>query len=376
MQKKLEKRYDISRIITKMAFDSATEEEKARLQAWLDESPLHHEEYKSWMQRLPEDLESKKTIDVRRAWKQFISYRRRRSMRVISRHWYVAAAAAAAIAVIVISVITMQNVEVPQKNELFFAAITKPIKTVVVQESGKKKAVMNDTILNMKQQSLFSDAHVESMTVTVPRNKTFKVLLADGSEVWLNTESRLLYPTRFTGNRREVELEGEAFFHVAHDAEHPFIVRTHDVETRVLGTRFNIRAYKGEQPHVTLVSGSVSVKSLPIAYSTVLSPGQDFSLTADGKPMVSAVDTEEYTAWVDGMFYFGNASLETIMLSIGRWYNVNIAFASSQAKSERYNFWGYRDDSIVKTVSLLNKIGNLNITYKDNTITISKEYKN
>ena len=99
----------------------------------------------------------------------------------------------------------------------------------------------------------------ERHSLTVPRGQTFKLILSDGTEVYLNADSRLVYPSRFTGKERSVFLDGEAYFRVAKDAGHPFIVRTQTLQTRVLGTEFNVSGYEGSDTEVTLVEGSVEV---------------------------------------------------------------------------------------------------------------------
>jgi transmembrane sensor len=131
---------------------------------------------------------------------------------------------------------------------------------------------------------------VEKQTLTIPRGRNFYVLLSDGTEVWLNAESRLSYPSRFDEDERIVELEGEAYFKVASDKAHPFIVRTSRFNTRVLGTEFNVKAHQDDTPYVTLVSGSVRIKASRSGEEVSLHPGQEFSINAEDKIELKEVD--------------------------------------------------------------------------------------
>ena len=157
---------------------------------------------------------------------------------------------------------------------------------------------------------------VSTQTLQTPRGKDFKIVLSDGTEVWLNAESTLTYPSRFHGAQRIVELDGEAYFKVAKDSARPFIVRSGKLETQVLGTSFNFRNYIHSTPHVTLVEGRVLVTGHDT--SVTLHPNEDAQIGDDGTIRVTQVDPRSYTAWVDGYFYFDNASLEEIMRELGR----------------------------------------------------------
>lgn len=140
--------------------------------------------------------------------------------------------------------------------------------------------------------------------LTTPSNATAEVVLADGSVVSVNAGSRLVYPQKFTGATREVELQGEAYFKVKHDERYPFIVKANGISTKVLGTEFNVRSYSKNDTHVTLLQGSVLVSLLSSNASSAqpsmskrLKPGEDASLQG-GFLSVHAVDTEIYTAWI------------------------------------------------------------------------------
>lgn len=210
---------------------------------------------------------------------------------------------------------------------------------------------------------------ITTQTLQTPRGKDFKIVLSDGTEVWLNAESTLIYPSRFTGDTRIVELNGEAYFKVAKDIEHPFIVKTQKLETQVLGTGFNVHAYQSSEPHITLVEGKVAIKSQ--YYHIMLKPGENALLKEDGSIRVQEVDTHCYTAWTEGYFYFDNAPLKDIMQELGRWYNLTIEINNPKAINYHFNFWANRNDNIEYVIDLLNELGKVKASLRENTLTIN-----
>lgn len=177
-------------------------------------------------------------------------------------------------------------------------------------------------------------------TLTNPKSsKVIDITLADGSRVWLNAGSSLVFPVAFTGKERKVSVSGEAYFEVAHNAAKPFKVRKGETEITVLGTRFNVNAYDdGDALRVTLLEGSVKVAKGP-SFS-ILRPGQQGVLpTEQGETAINVVNTanlEEIMAWKNGFFLFENADIETVMLQLSRWYDVEVVFKSRKAYDPLY----------------------------------------
>jgi transmembrane sensor len=208
----------------------------------------------------------------------------------------------------------------------------------------------------------------QNLKISIPRTKTFRLVLSDGSEVLLNTDSKLYYPSHFTGAERRVVLEGEAYFRVKHDSQHPFIVETEGVETRVLGTEFNVKAYKGSSTHVTLVNGKVAVSSRRSSAKDVLSPGQDACLTENGDFVKKNVDPDKYKYWSEGLFYFDDEPLSDIAQDLGRWYNLNVVFQDEGLMDVRLHFMSYRDEGVDSAVKLLNTMGSFQVWREGNTL--------
>ena len=199
----------------------------------------------------------------------------------------------------------------------------------------------------------------EKHSLTVPRGQTFKIILSDGTEVYMNTDSRLVYPDHFTGAERSVFLEGEAYFKVARDEHHPFI------QTRVLGTEFNVSSYPGSEVQVTLIEGSVEVSDADRQATTRIVPGEQASLLADGDIAVQKVDVSSYVHWKEGYFYYDNVPLLDIMKDLGRWYNVSVVFCNAEAMDCRLHYVADRRQDLQHAITLLNRMQKFKVTLKD-----------
>jgi ferric-dicitrate binding protein FerR (iron transport regulator) len=164
-------------------------------------------------------------------------------------------------------------------------------------------------------------------TISTPKGGQYQLTLSDGSKVWLNAASSLKFPAGFSGKERKVELTGEGYFEVAHNAAKPFIVTKNNVEIKVLGTHFNVNAYDDENSmKVTLLEGSVKVSKGD--ESIVISPGQQAGINNLEKKLIvkKDVDLDEVIAWKNGLFQFDQANIKTIMRQIARWYDVDVVF--------------------------------------------------
>lgn len=207
-------------------------------------------------------------------------------------------------------------------------------------------------------------------TLLVPQGGEYRLVLADGSVVWLNSASELRYPVAFSGNERKVFLKGEAYFEVAKNKQAPFLVNVADMEVEVLGTRFNINAYRYDGTfQTTLVSGKVKVSDLKTAESVILKPDQQ-ALAKEGKLSVREVDAEVYTAWRDGKFYFESETLEEIAAQLERWYNIHFFFSREELK--HYKFTGVirKDFTANKMLDIISKTTNVQFEVKENTVNV------
>lgn len=171
-------------------------------------------------------------------------------------------------------------------------------------------------------------ARVSYNTLETPKGRQFSVLLPDGSRVWLNAASSLKYPTAFAGKERLVELTGEAFFEVAHNASQPFKVKTHGQLIEDIGTRFNVNAYPDEKGvRTTLVEGAVQIRAEGDGKAFLLHPGQQ-AINIGRDIRVSSANLKKAVSWKSGYFEFEHESIQTVMRQIARWYNIEVVYAS------------------------------------------------
>ncbi|MGN0281591.1 MAG: FecR family protein [Prevotella sp.] len=205
--------------------------------------------------------------------------------------------------------------------------------------------------------------------IRVPQGKVACLRLDDGTRVWLNADSRIMFPERFAAKgERKVEIEGEVFFDVAHDSRRPFVVAFTKGELTVLGTRFNVRAYANEAPQVTLVSGAVRLQTT--RRHTVMRPGQMVEIASDDEIAVSTVDVEEAMAWTEGHLYMNRKAFRDVMIEIGRQYNKNIMFKSNTYKNDTVHFCIERSWSLSDVVGTLGDITDADISVKGDNIEI------
>lgn len=212
-------------------------------------------------------------------------------------------------------------------------------------------------------------SEVEKHVATIPYGKDLKIVLADGSEVYLYADSKLTYPSHFVGKERRVVLRGQAYFKVAKDAAHPFFIHTEDFEARVLGTELNICSYGKGNSHVALVNGSVLVKHAS-SKDIVLKPGQTALLNNDNQVVVKEENMDSYIYWLKGYLFFDDAPMLEVAQALGRWYNVNVVFMNETIKNKHIRYYCLRNESIHQAISLLNGLKEFQVELKDNTLYI------
>ena len=178
-----------------------------------------------------------------------------------------------------------------------------------------------------QQLNLLKDVPVYNQ-LRVPYGKRAFLKLSDGTSLWVNTGSTVIYPNTFAKDRREIFVEGEVFADVSHDSNRPFIIKTEKLDVQVLGTVFNVTAYKDDkQTNVVLVSGLVNVKPKN-GKATIIKPNQIFAYT-DQASTLKNVEVENYTSWHDGNYIFQNEPIENILLRLSRYYNVTMKLPSN-----------------------------------------------
>lgn len=226
-----------------------------------------------------------------------------------------------------------------------------------------KKGVLSyePTVTTQHEEKNVEEKPAKSNELIIPRGGENTVILADGTTVHLNAGSKLTYPVRFAGKRRIVALEGEAYFDVAQDESHPFVVQTHLGEVMVLGTAFNVNAYTNARVcYTTLVRGKVQF-SAPNVGTVTLQPGEQAIVSANGTEK-RTVDLDEYIGWVNGVYNFKNRSLGEIMETFERWYDIQVYYETPDLRDITYSGSLKRYGTINSFLDALELTGDL--TYK------------
>ena len=232
------------------------------------------------------------------------------------------------------------------------------------------------------KQQLHSQIKGSNVLVT-PRGGQYKIMLPDGTKVWMNAASTLKFPLTFDGRVRMVELKGEAYFEVAKDKSKAFKIRSLQQEVEVYGTHFNINSYPEEARVVTtLLEGSVGVTDLKSGKHLMLKPGQQALLAnananananEKGNGLVMApAQLEAAVAWKDGYFLFEHEELGSIMRKLSRWYNIETQFKNEELKRLRFAGTVDRFENLADVLRMLEFTGNVKFKIEGRTVTAYK----
>ena len=384
--KKFENVYQDAALMRRVLLGEADEAEQQELEKRLEEC--------SDLRKIYEQLQNSETLKAafkerqnyssKKAYQSFLQKigqveperQRRRSLHI---GWYVAAA------VVIFAVglsFYMLNSSSPKEESRPLiqpgtqqAQLTLPDGSVIDVDKKEVNVVVDGIQVKYKEgvlsyQSTVTTQHEEknveeqsakSNELVIPRGGENTVILADGTTVHLNAGSKLTYPVRFVGKRRLVALEGEAYFDVAEDENHPFVVRTHLGDVIVLGTAFNVNAYiNASVCYTTLVRGKVQF-SAPNVEAITLLPGEQAVVSANGSEK-RTVDLEEYVGWVEGLYVFNNRSLGEIMETFERWYDIQVYYETENLRNITYSGSLKRYGTINSFLEALELTGDL--TYK------------
>lgn len=209
-------------------------------------------------------------------------------------------------------------------------------------------------------------------TIEIPRGGEYYLELSDGSRLWLNSDTRLRYPTAFYGKDRRIYLErGEIFLEVTKDREHPFYVECAKSSVRVLGTSFNLLFYKDQPTQATLVEGSVEITHS--GNKMLLAPGEQANMAVDGMLTKKKVDVLLYTSWKDGRYYFKSEKLGVILDKIARWYNISVIYSRQELKEEMFSGSFLKYNDFKEVLEILNTTQTVKFKILDNrTIEVSE----
>ena len=209
-------------------------------------------------------------------------------------------------------------------------------------------------------------------TMRIPVGGFYQLALSDGSKVWLNSMTELRFPVAFTGEERKVYLTGEAYFEVAPDSKHPFIVVTEEgMEVKVYGTEFNMSTYQHGVVQTVLVSGKVGIRVNATGKEVMLAPKQMAEYSEKtGMVRVEEADPYRYIAWKDGEFVFERETIEEIMERLGRWYDVKVFYENESLKQKRFTGVISRYENIEQVLRLIEGPATLRFEVKGNVVMV------
>ena len=206
--------------------------------------------------------------------------------------------------------------------------------------------------------------------LVVNRGGEYRIVLADGSEVWVNSESELVYPVRFVGKKRVVRLKGEAYFKVQADADHPFVVEANGVEVAAVGTEFNVNSRKEKVVESVLVKGRVGVENG--TSQVMLKPNQLAVCDVETSGIVvKEVDIRKYIDWTNGDFVFSDDRLEDVMNKLVLWYDCDVVYADEELKEIRLSGDMKRYGEVEEFLHFLKISTGAHFSVKNKTIVVS-----
>lgn len=374
-------------IVLQLDHEQAADEEK-ELAAWLAEKKEHRQWWESYLQiraqakllDRPFSADTEKALAKVKASRRFL----RGSKKAIAWAAVLALPLCLGLWLLLQAMLGEENrlfseVARPGKEKAILKiAAQRPIRldgeidTLIITENGTKIKTDAGNMLSFLIDSAGYKTAQEENQLIVPRGGEYRITLSDGTRVWLNAASVLTFPPVFAGNERKVRLVGEAFFEVTPDTARPFIVATARMDIKVLGTSFNVSVYEDEETvHTTLVKGSVEVQ--PVQQEAImLKPGEQACL-AGNRMTVKAVNTRQFTSWIDGKFMFCNTALEEISKQISRWYDVDIFFSSEQVKTICFTGAILRFEPLEELIRMIENTSNVRFSVKGKTIVISEQ---
>ena len=384
--------FQLARIIAASLRGKANDEEQRTLREWLSVSTRNEKIYDGFKdgKRLEQKIVESRQINWEKDYQQFITKRQRtrknRRIKTIIRY-----AAILTLPIVAASIFLLQKND--RQAIVSISEVIKPgeHKAVLITGGGDRITLSDSTlspiqeqngmIVNVMNNKVFYTLPEDSLctqespifnTLQIPRGGEYFLTLADGTEVWLNAETEIRYPVQFTGNKRVVYLDGEAYFTVAPDKKKPFTVVSTHASVSVLGTQFNFRAYPDEQDvQTTLVSGSVIMQSEKYKQQVKLVPGEQGVLEKRSANLTKLeVNTYLYTAWKDGRFAFRDARLEDLFNILARWYDLSVFYQSPEAKDIRFTGDLNKTDDFKSILKIIEQNERVTFTVNQRTVFI------
>ena len=386
----MEQEYKIAALIQRYVSGNATEEERNEVERWMAES----EEHGVLMEKFRSDVFSQEQLaehdifDVEVAFKRFRKSKREKERRLLV--YRVAGVAAVLLVVLGVAVYSWIRKETGPENMAQLVEVLSPGSSrATLILAGGKEVHLNDSMhLEIKEQMAMikvkgdevyysedaeyadsSDLQPSINKVVTSRGGEYKLVLSDGTKVWLNADSRFEFPSKFVGQERCVYVEGEVYFEVAKDVSHPFVVTTKQAKVRVLGTSFNVRAYPDEIYRTTLLEGCVEV--LYKKDVVKLQPHEQWILD-EGVGRVAPVNVRMAASWKNGSFAFDDEPLLNVFQELERWYDVHVFIANEEIREMKFTGIFPRYANMDKVLNIVELATGVSCKVSNRTIVISK----
>lgn len=379
----------ISALLFKKIIGSISSSEDLELNAWRQENSNNEQLYHRMLdhQHLEELLRQRQMIPTDRPLADMTDRLQLEVSPHTSHPWRRWAVAASFLVFVSIGTSWLWS-QREQKERQEVAAILAPIQEQGFMP-GEKKAILTLTDGRKialgekagKEEPSFLDKAIAKLSgkekqlcLDIPRGGEFKIILEDSTEVWLNSESQLIYPEKFSEKERRVIVKGEAYFKVAHESNRPFRVETDGQLVTVHGTQFNVKSYKEDKKvATTLVEGSISLCKKNSSGEVMLSPGhQSLFDKQSATTQIQPVNAEMVTSWRLGKFVFENQTLEEIMQELSRWYSFNYEFANADLKQIEFMGSIPRNSKFATVLTILEKSGGIHFKMKGNHLFITQ----
>lgn len=373
--KNIEKTLMISELLYDSLHRKLSEDEQTMLDYWLNDeenSALYHSLQNP--ETLFEDVLEMAEIDADLYYEKMLKKITKRYRRRV--FLLITGAVAALIPMIWLFVLAFTSSNQPAPSFVLVQQL--PEDHTILQTTGGKTYYFDDTVKQLQTDEIEAEKMPDVNERMQPETKlpeynmlatssrgTIAVTLSDSSKVWLNAGSHLRYPSEFDGDRREVELVGQAYFEVAHDTHKPFIVKTALAQIKVLGTRFDVNCKDRKNCVTTLVQGCVSIRSVA-SDSVVIFAGQQVGAAETGALSVQAVDPRYYTAWTRNRFAFEDKALWQIMDELAAWYGITFEFDDWQVANERFTTIVPRYAKVEEVLGILQMTQSFSFMYRGN----------
>lgn len=352
-----------------------------------------NEEFKLWLKENPYAIETMNTLSDEKKIKTFlrnfgVASKEKSAQRLLKkiqnrqrRKIFFKASSVAAVLIVMFFIGVVSRYHIWDDNKILAFSVDNDIENVkLILESGEEVILDTKDVTPVKGQHFYklsssqiavAPKKLENSAITfnrlvVPKRKSYSVILEDGTKVTLNAESEIVFPSRFTGERREVDIKGEAFFEVVKDSIRPFVVKVGSSVVTVYGTEFNVNYSNQSTVETFLLEGSVGV-AFKNSAEVMLKPNQVISIdTNSGEHKIDIVNnSERYVGWVNNYFVFEGDEINEVIDELERWYNVELTIYSKLDYDAKISGLFTRDLDIKKILKSIETVSKVKIIFKD-----------